>query len=204
MSKFKPIEFYKKQKTDYELLPFRFISLNDDAYFLSNMAGEGMMLPKKELYNLVNHKLSETSDFYTKLRDRAFLTDKNTEVAKDLLPIKLASRLSCLSEFTGLHLFVVSLRCEHSCPYCQVSRQSQDKSHYDMSEEVAEKSLDLVFKSPSKYLKIEFQGGEPLLNFELIKKIVFSSKKSFCFSLTFNSIKTCSIRFYFCSKCTSQ
>ena len=176
MSKFKPIELKKKKKTEYELLPFRFTSLNDDAYFLSNLAGEGMMLPKKELYKLVNHKLSETSNFYIKLRDRAFLTDKNTEVAKDLLPIKLASRLSCLSEFTGLHLFVVSLRCEHSCPYCQVSRQSQDKSHYDMSEEVAEKSLDLVFKSPSKHLKIEFQGGEPLLNFELIKKIVFSSK----------------------------
>ena len=46
-----------------------------------------------------------------------------------------------------------------------------------MSEEVAEKSLDLVFKSPSKFLKIEFQGGEPLLNFELIKKIVFSATK---------------------------
>ena len=51
------------------------------------------------------------------------------------------------------------------------------KVTFDMSEEVAEKSLDLVFKSPSKFLKIEFQGGEPLLNFELIKKIVFSSEK---------------------------
>lgn len=41
-----------------------------------------------------------------------------------------------------------------------------------MSQEVARAALDRVFESPSKSLKIEFQGGEPLLNFELIKSIV--------------------------------
>ena len=176
MSKFQTIEFYKKKDKGYDLLPFRFTSLDEENYFLSNMAGEGIVLPRIELHQFVNHELSETSGSYARLRDRAFLTDGNTNVAHDLLPIKLASRLGCLSEFTGLHLFVITLRCEHSCPYCQVSRQSEDKSNFDMSEEVAEKSLDLVFKSPSKFLKIEFQGGEPLLNFELIKKIVFSAK----------------------------
>ena len=144
MSKFQPIEFYKKKDKGYDLLPFRFTSLDEENYFLSNMAGEGIVLPRIELHQFVNHELSETSGSYARLRDRAFLTDGNTNVAQDLLPIKLASRLGCLSEFTGLHLFVVTLRCEHSCPYCRVSRQSEDKSNFDMSEEVAEKSLDLV------------------------------------------------------------
>jgi len=36
---------------------------------------------------------------------------------------------------------VVSLRCEHSCPYCQVSRQSEDRSAFDMTEQTAEKAL---------------------------------------------------------------
>ena len=42
-------------------------------------------------------------------------------------------------------MFVISLRCEHSCPYCQVSRQSQDKQKFDMTKETADKAIDLVF-----------------------------------------------------------
>jgi len=53
-----------------------------------------------------------------------------------------------------------------------VSRQSDDKIAYDMSETTANRALDLVFAGPSPSIKIEFQGGEPLLNFPLIKHIV--------------------------------
>jgi len=35
-----------------------------------------------------------------------------------------------------------------------------------MSSQIAERAVDLVFQSPSRRLKIEFQGGEPLLNFD--------------------------------------
>lgn len=38
--------------------------------------------------------------------------------------------------------------------------------------ETAEKALALVFRSPSPGIKIEFQGGEPLLNFPLIRYVV--------------------------------
>jgi His-Xaa-Ser system radical SAM maturase HxsB len=41
-----------------------------------------------------------------------------------------------------------------------------------MSQETADKALRLVFRSPSPSIKIEFQGGEPLLNFPLIRYIV--------------------------------
>jgi sulfatase maturation enzyme AslB (radical SAM superfamily) len=45
-------------------------------------------------------------------------------------------------------------------------------STFDMSQESADKALALTFRSPSPAIKIEFQGGEPLLNFALIKYIV--------------------------------
>jgi His-Xaa-Ser system radical SAM maturase HxsB len=41
-----------------------------------------------------------------------------------------------------------------------------------MSEETALRALEFVFESPSPDIKIEFQGGEPLLNFALVKRIV--------------------------------
>ena len=46
-----------------------------------------------------------------------------------------------------------------------------------MSYETADKSIEYVFRSPSKAIKIEFQGGEPLLNFELLKYVVIKAKK---------------------------
>src|SRR5258708_33244176 len=41
-----------------------------------------------------------------------------------------------------------------------------------MTAETAEAALALVFKSPSPSIKIEFQGGEPMLNFDRIIHIV--------------------------------
>jgi uncharacterized protein len=72
---------------------------------------------------------------------------------------------------------VVTLRCEHTCRYCQVSRQSSAKSDFDMSEATARQALRLAFRSPSPHLKIEFQGGEPLLNFAMVRWIVREARR---------------------------
>ena len=37
--------------------------------------------------------------------------------------------------------------------------------------------MTLAFRSPSPHLKIEFQGGEPLLNFPLIRWIMAEAKR---------------------------
>ncbi len=95
----------------------------------------------------------------------------------ELLALKTRTRYSRLPGFTGLHIFVVTLRCEHSCPYCQVSRQSSDKSAISTCrEETARPRLEMTFRSPSPHIKIEFQGGEPLLNFPLVEQIVLEAE----------------------------
>ena len=45
-----------------------------------------------------------------------------------------------------------------------------------MSDGTAERALHIAFDSPSRRIKIEFQGGEPLLNFPLISNIVLAAK----------------------------
>ncbi len=177
MSQFQTIEFYKAHKSSYRLLPFRFTTLDEDQYVLTNMAGEYLVSARDKLSDLLQHKLSNEDPTYIELRARHFLIDDNSSIAPELLSIKLRTRYDRLAEFTGLHIFVVTLRCEHSCPYCQVSRQSEDKLRYDMSPEIATGAIDLALRSPSQNIKIEFQGGEPLLNFELIKFIVLEAKK---------------------------
>ena len=45
-----------------------------------------------------------------------------------------------------------------------------------MSKDTAKKAVDIAIQSPTDYLDFEFQGGEPLLNFEVLKYIVEYAK----------------------------
>ena len=178
MSKFQGLAHYQAQLANgYKLLPLRFSELDADRYLLTNMVGEFQILEKATAKDFLQHRLPASSPHYAELKSKHFLLDQDSSVAIDLLALKTKTRFERLSNFTGLHLFVVSLRCEHSCPYCQVSRQNDDRTDFDMTEETAERALDLVFKSPSPHIKIEFQGGEPLLNFPRIKQIVESAER---------------------------
>jgi uncharacterized protein len=173
LSKFQPLSVFEQPlAAGYQLLPFRFTRLDQNDFVLTNQAGEFVLLPRSDLDDLVHHRLTYASRIYGDLKSKHFLMDADSSVSIDLLALKVRTKNVRLASFTGLHIFVVSLRCEHSCPYCQVSRQSDDKSVFDMSVETAEKALELVFRSPSPGIKIEFQGGEPLLNFPLIRFIV--------------------------------
>ena len=176
MRRFHSAEFFGRDAS-YSLLPLRFISLDADSYVLTNLAGEYLVAPREKIEALIHHQLSQEDPLYIDLRSRHFLSDEHSSVAPELLAMKLRTRYERLAQFTSLHIFVVTLRCEHSCQYCQVSRQSEDKTKYDMSPEMALKAVELAFRSPSKSIKIEFQGGEPLLNFELVKLIVREAER---------------------------
>ncbi len=173
MSKFRPLSEYRKGAANgYQLLPLRFTRLDEQRYVLTNFTGEYHVVTGSLLYDFVQHRLPHDAQAYDDLKAKHFLIDSNSSSAIDLLALKTRTRYERLANFTALHMFVVTLRCEHSCPYCQVSRQNDDQSQFDMTEETADRALDHVFRSPSPNIMIEFQGGEPLLNFPLIEHIV--------------------------------
>jgi His-Xaa-Ser system radical SAM maturase HxsB len=158
--------------SNYRLLPFRFGVLDGERYIVTNDVGEYTTLSREELTAFTRRELPTDSPLYRTLKARHFLFDAESDCAIDLLALKYRTRAEQLAAFTGLHIFVVTLRCDHSCHYCQVSRQTEEKSAFDMRPEHAEHALHFVFRTPAKNVKIEFQGGEPLLNFELIRHIV--------------------------------
>lgn len=178
-SRFRGLESYlpHPDTSNHHLLPFRFIKLDGDRYLLSNFVGEHLVIPHETLRQLIKHELTPQSQYYDDLKSRHFLLDSDSRVALDLLAVKYRTKQQLLANFTALFLFVVSLRCDHSCPYCQVSRQSTDRHSFDMQLEHAELAIEFLFRSPAPIIKIEFQGGEPLLNFELIRQIVLRSKE---------------------------
>ena len=162
------------ERQAYRFMPFRFIAL-DDKIVVANEAGEHQLLDKPTFSAFVERRLEPESTPYENLRAKHFLADSDAELPIRLLSTKVRTKRAFLAGFTNLHIFVVTLRCDHSCHYCQVSRVSVNRSRYDMTVESADKALDLVFRSPAPRLKIEFQGGEPLLNYELIQHIVQSA-----------------------------
>ena len=141
----------------------------DGTVLLTNDAGEYLFLGAKEFADFCSGTLSSSSLEFRNLKAKHILTDGETSLALDLLATKVRTKKSFLRGSIKLHLFVVTLRCDHSCPYCQVSRVTEDRTRFDMTRETAEKALALMFRSPSETLKVEFQGGEALLNFELVR-----------------------------------
>lgn len=176
MSKFQELNFYKN-RNDYNLLPFKFENLNETEVVMTNMVGEFIVVHKNSLSEIVEKKVDATSLLYSKLRSKHFIFEEGDQAPIELLALKARTKLNNLANFTNLHIFVATLRCDHSCQYCQVSRQSEDKEKFDMSFETASKSLDLVFRSPNRSIKIEFQGGEPILNWPLIEYVVNDAKR---------------------------
>jgi uncharacterized protein len=170
-----PVQF-SGNAAPYRLLPFRFLREPRGDMFLTNEVGEYLFLAPDDFRDLVEHRLTPSHPRYADLKAQHFIDNSGTTVPLELLATKVRTKRSFLAGFTRLHLFVVTLRCDHSCPYCQVSRVTQDRSRFDMTSETAARALDWVFRSPARDLTIEFQGGEPTLNWPLVEEIVASAE----------------------------
>ena len=160
----------------WQLLPLRFHRLDADCVVLTNLVGEHVFVTPDELCAVADGTCAD-QELLARLRAAHLIQVPGETLPAELLAIKLRTRMRRLPDSTGLHIFVVTLRCEHTCRYCQVSRQSAAKSEFDMTEETARRALELAFRSPSPQLKIEFQGGEPLLNFPLVRWITAEAKR---------------------------
>jgi His-Xaa-Ser system radical SAM maturase HxsB len=67
---------------------------------------------------------------------------------------------------------IITLRCDQICGYCHASRTNLDSEGYDMNEETARAVVDRIFETTSPSITIEFQGGEPLVNWPVLVEVV--------------------------------
>src|ERR1035441_3798018 len=161
----------------YQLLPFRFIPLDAKRYVLTNFVGEYCVVERDSLQALVDKTLRPGSPAYSALKSRHFFFEAGETSALHLLATKYRTKQAPLAEFTSLHMIVPTLRCNTSCIYCQASHKGTATASCDMTETTADRAIDFMFRSPSSCLKLEFQGGEPLLNFDMVRYIVESTRR---------------------------
>ncbi|MDO9567242.1 MAG: His-Xaa-Ser system radical SAM maturase HxsB [Candidatus Desulfaltia sp.] len=159
------------------LLPFQFSRFDSDDYLLVNESGEYIFLSKDDFHKFIQGDLTPDSLSYYDLKSRHFLNTEHLPETLEMVSAKYRTRKRFISDFTSLHMMVITLKCSNKCSYCQVSAEGDDAKGFDMSPEVARRVVDYIFKSPSPSIKIEFQGGEPTLNWETLKETVLYAKK---------------------------
>jgi His-Xaa-Ser system radical SAM maturase HxsB len=148
---------------------FRFKQFDKDIYLLTNDQGNYIFLPVKDFKRFIAGKLKPTEPVYRHLKDNLFLKDENY-VSNSIQ--KYRQRYDFLKYGPSLHIVVVTLRCNHRCIYCHASAGNSLEKKLDMDLATAKKVVDTIFQSPNWAIAIEFQGGEPLLNWPVVKFIV--------------------------------
>lgn len=159
------------------LLPFQFSHFDNDDYLLVNESGEYIFISVDDFHKLIQGDLTIDSTYYLDLKSRHFINTEHLPETLEMVSAKYRTRKRFISDFTSLHMMVITLKCTNKCTYCQVSAEGDDAEGFDMSPEVARRVVDYIFKSPSTSIKIEFQGGEPTLNWETLIETVLYAKK---------------------------
>lgn len=152
----------------YEPAPHRFRAVAGQ-WLVTNDAGSFDYLDASEFEAWQRGELREGDPTFERLNAKGFLGAGYDEAKA---AVHLCQRKDFLSTGPYLHIMVVSLRCNQQCIYCHASRASMKSTRHDMTPAVADQCLDLAFHSPSPYLNIEFQGGEPLANWDVVRHIV--------------------------------
>jgi uncharacterized protein len=139
-----------------------------DRVVVTNFEGNYLLLTQGEFAQYAAGTVPADSDLHRRLAAANFLrADYDVRRAAE----RLRARRGFLHAGPNLHIFVVTLRCNETCVYCHASRANMDAVHTDMTPEIAERSVDLALRSTSPFITIEFQGGEPLVNFPVVRHI---------------------------------
>jgi len=156
----------------YTILPFRFAHFNENEYLLTNDVGEYIFLSNSDFGRLINLELDTKSELFMDIASKQIATTDKVEDVVNMLATKFRTKKSILRDFTTLHMVVPTLRCNSSCIYCQVKRHESTDHSADMTKLTAKNIVKTIFESPSPCIKIEFQGGDPSTDFEMVKYII--------------------------------
>lgn len=172
-----------------QLGPLQFGWLDGDL-FVSNDAGHWALLSRDDATAFLGGAMGPGHPRRAELGQKGFLRG---ELDADAFVARVRQRKAPVFRGTHLHLFVVTLRCDHACTYCHATRVPMGTTGADMTIDTARQAVDLAFQTPSPLVNIEFQGGEPLANPEVVRFVIEYArevnrfhKKELLFSLVTN------------------
>ncbi len=155
-------------------MPFRFEPLAG-GMLVSNDFGGWLLLNTEEFASLKAGRFVRNKELLSRLSKRGFIKERLDfeALALDFGGLRRHS-------FTGpsLHILVVTLKCNHACVYCRAVKTGGFEKAM-MSLATAKKSVDMAFSSPNRDIALEFQGGEALINWPVVRDtILYAQKKN--------------------------
>jgi len=159
-----------KTKNEWGILPYE-IGRVKDRYLVTTSLGSWALLKEPEFKRLHSFKIKESDPLLQKLKDARVIVDQtnSNNVIEDFRRLNNNWFLD-----VGLHIAVVTNRCNFDCIYCQ----TRGKQKGDMDVKVAVKVLEYLFASRTPNVNLEFQGGEPLLNWKVVEYLIHWARKS--------------------------
>lgn len=161
-------ELGERPKAPQDIVPFRFREIGGDV-LLTNDWGDWVFVSRDEFRGMARGEVTPGTPLHARLASRGFIRSA-LDTAKVAERVRRRKRF--LDYGPNLHIAVVTLRCNETCVYCHASRANMDAVHTDMTPEIGEKVVDLMLQSTSPGVTLEFQGGEPLVNFPVMKHII--------------------------------
>ena len=156
-----------------------------------NMDKDTIVAELSGRYSLPADEISEIHEEVSELKSAGKLF---TEDTFEPIAGELKARTSGVVKALCLH---IAHTCNLNCSYCFASQGKYHGERALMSFEVGKRALDfLVENSGSRHnLEVDFFGGEPLMNFDVVKQLVEYARsiekdvnKNFRFTLTTNGV----------------
>ncbi len=145
----------------------------------------------KKYGDVPRDEIIECYDQVTELKNSGELfTEDNFEPMAGELKAKTSGVIKALC----LH---IAHTCNLNCSYCFASQGKYHGERALMSFEVGKRALDFLIENSGtrRNLEVDFFGGEPLMNFDVVKKLVKYARsiekekgKNFRFTLTTNGV----------------
>jgi len=145
-----------------------------DKYLIITDHGSYTFLTKNEYGSLQSGNIIKNKKLFDSLKEKGIILNE-TNINKII--DKFKEKNAFLFQGTSLHIIIPTLRCNQKCIYCHASSKALNAKDFDMDKKTAKKVIDFIFQSPSEAITIEFQGGEPLLNFPIVKFIIEYARK---------------------------
>lgn len=142
------------------------------------------------VYDIFDHYKTSSRDDIIKLMSKKYDTASINEAIDELKSLEDAGQLYSMDPYEGLKVndgksyikamcLNIAHDCNLRCKYCFASKGDYKGKRSLMSEEVGKAAIDFVIShsGPRRNIEIDLFGGEPLMNFKVVKAVVAYGKE---------------------------
>lgn len=159
---------------DWERSIYRFKKFGR-TYLVSTDFGTWMFLAAEEFDHFVRYPIDTLDEeLIRRLRERYFIVN----------PSDLDGEIEAFDRkyhayFEGPTLFIIGITktCNLKCEYCHANAERKPVGPYQFSPATIAKTVDFIVDCAGDPCTIEFQGGEPLLGFSIIRQFVETARE---------------------------